>query len=295
MKVGKNLFLKAPNLTITDSIFFVEDESHFQFKDLKVSICYIKSKNKFIIENISDHMNENFLKKIVIYQSDNQDLSFLKIKGNLSFADPMSGLLCIAGTNKVELTFKSASKVLNFLRYLRQELEFDINRANLDSSTNIIDLPTGFDALCYLHMYQDLYDHAETLSSDDEKRNFAINHYLTSRESEGRKYFDPFAYLYLYEDLYNAAEKLSTDDEKRTFAIWHFLTFSKNEGRKYLEILPENFDASCYLYYYEDLYYVAETLSSDEDKKKFALKHYLRYGKSEGRKYFNPFTYLRLN
>ncbi|MDP1723943.1 MAG: hypothetical protein Q8L85_04500 [Alphaproteobacteria bacterium] len=96
-------------------------------------------------------------------------------------------------------------------------------------------------ALCYLHMYQDLYNHSETLSTDKEKTEFSINHYLTHGKSEGRKYFNPFAYLHMYKDLYDHAETLSTDEEKRKFAIWHFLNHAKDEGRKYLEMRPEEY------------------------------------------------------
>ncbi|MDP1724534.1 MAG: hypothetical protein Q8L85_07515 [Alphaproteobacteria bacterium] len=273
-------------INIQDSIADVGGICILKALQMNFKNMIFRTENSVVLENKLEGGAENWLKAIEVFSHNIDNVSFLRLDGSINFEEPsIPGKFMVFGANKISIVIKKLDDDL-----LQQPETHGIN-----TSTNVIDLPTGFDALCYLHMYQDLYDHAQTLSSDEEKRKFAITHYLTSGESEGRKYFDPFAYLYLYEDLYNAAEKLSTDDEKRTFAIWHFLTFAKNEGRKYLEILPENFDASCYLYYYEDLYYVAETLSSDEDKKKFALKHYLRYGKSEGRKYFNPFTYLRLN
>lgn len=155
--------------------------------------------------------------------------------------------------------------------------------ANYYDANNI---PEDFDPIAYINKYVDLRLNTANMD-DDTKIKWAKCHYFKHGKTEERTYtvpedFNPIVYIYKYTDL-----KLHTtnmdNNTKTKWAKWHYLHYGILEGRTYTML--EDFVPFTYLRLNQDLYAYAQTLASDQEKRNFAIIHFLTHGNDERRPY----------
>lgn len=219
------------------------------------------------IKNITDHQPESFFSTFSINK---KDMSF-DAQFYLSFYNDLNGL-----TDEDALTHWSTFGEL--------EGRFGTVESFLSShGVDVRGLPGEFDAEAYCYLNPDL-----KLSNNY----FAILHYLLWGQKEGRNFkypyikdeeltdFDYQFYINYYSDL----SEISYEN-----ALSHWNSFGKKEGRiateddfyKQFNVnLPKDFNYLNYLRFNPDLIFSFST-------KYKAIEHYLRYGRSEGRKFLS--------
>jgi hypothetical protein len=119
-----------------------------------------------------------------------------------------------------------------------------------------------------------------------ERKSWLQRHYLLCAKKENRFYGNQFL-----TPSFNAALYLAGNDDLAPYvqghperwAFYHYVMHGRDERRLCgKELLPTDFDGGVYLMCNPDL---LEFVPQESDPNEFAMLHYLRHGKSEGRRY----------